>query len=436
VVSEEVCHNLSVLIFAKTIGVAMYQAAVKAQCRGVFATLLALLSSACVVHPIAVVGGAESPQVIEESPVAIGYPVQIYALDERGESLGDVTTEAAETMESSVVISHAAEVTRSPDGLPAPVRSSARAPQLDSVESAKICEVQQPPAIYYFENAAPSLSPVFVSPASAPLKSDNAAEQMPKAQLPVRSTAAIERTSVASFTIGVGDTVEIEVLGRPELTARGSVSDDGQVICSLIGPVKIAGLTPLQASERIAEGYRTGQYLVSPQVTVTITDYQSQLLTVLGEVGRPGRFPVRTRLSVLDALALSGGITELGASTAYLLRTAGDQVTRHEIDLDVLIQTGAGQQHFEMFAGDTLLVPKADVFYIYGEVRNPNAYKIKPGITVIQALSLAGGLTDKGTDRRIDIHRKDASGHLRTLAASLNEPLRPDDVIYIRERWF
>jgi len=242
--------------------------------------------------------------------------------------------------------------------------------------------------------------------------------------------------AAVGFTIGAGDTVQIDVLGRPELSAKGNVSGDGRVTVALVGPVNIGGLTPVQAAERIAEAYRQGEYLLSPQVTVTLVDYQSQLLTVLGEVRSPGRFPMRTRLSVLDGLALAGGISDQGASMAYLLRPEGSVVTRYEIDLEALIQSGAGQQYFEMLAGDTLVVPKTQVFYIYGEAKNPNAYKLKPGMTVIQALSLAGGLTDKGSDKRIDIRRRDADGQLRTLTASLNEPLLPDDVVYIRERLF
>lgn len=253
-------------------------------------------------------------------------------------------------------------------------------------------------------------------------------------------SAAITRIPTAAssggFVIGAGDTVQIDVLGRPELSAKGNVAADGRVTVALVGAVNIGGLSPVQAAERIGQAYREGQYLVSPQVTVTLVDYQSQLLTVLGEVRTPGRFPLRTRLSVLDGLALAGGINEQGSSTAYLLRPEDSVVTRYEIDLDALIQAGAGQQYFEMLAGDTLVVPRTEVFYIYGEARNPNSYKLKPGMTVIQALSLAGGLTDKGSDKRIDIRRRDESGRLRTLAASLNEPLQADDVVYVRERLF
>lgn len=242
--------------------------------------------------------------------------------------------------------------------------------------------------------------------------------------------------AVPGFQIGAGDTVDITVLGRPELSASGNVSGDGLITAALVGAVPVLGLTPQQAARRIAQAYKDGQYLVDPQVTVTLRDYQSQQLSVLGEVKSPGRFPMRTRLSILDALALAGGINDSGAQLAYILRPEDSVVTRYEIDLDALLQAGAGQQYFELLAGDTVVVPKAELFYIYGEVKSPNAYKLKPGLTVIQALSLAGGLTDKGSDRRIDIRRRDDEGELRTQAATLSDALLPNDVIYVRERLF
>ncbi|TAJ53472.1 MAG: hypothetical protein EPN60_06575 [Nevskiaceae bacterium] len=242
--------------------------------------------------------------------------------------------------------------------------------------------------------------------------------------------------AVPGFQIGAGDTVDITVLGRPELSASGNVSGDGLITAALVGAVPVLGLTPQQAARRIAQAYKDGQYLVDPQVTVTLRDYQSQQLSVLGEVKSPGRFPMRTRLSILDALALAGGINDSGAQLAYILRPEDSVVTRYEIDLDALLQAGAGQQYFELLAGDTVVVPKAELFYIYGEVKSPNAYKLKPGLTVIQALSLAGGLSDKGSDRRIDIRRRDDEGELRTQAATLSDALLPNDVIYVRERLF
>lgn len=304
------------------------------------------------------------------------------------------------------------------DLYPPPSYSAGRAPPQTMTTEPLL--IQSAPTIYGQPGEGS-----YAAPASSPWVSGG----VPGRGLP-------QPSGLGGYVIGPGDTVQVEVLGRPELSAKGNVAGDGRVTVALVGAVHIAGLTPVQAAERIAGAYRQGQYLVAPQVTVTITDYQSQVLTVLGEVRNPGRFPLRARVSVLDALALAGGVNEQGASTAYLLRPERGTVKRYAVDLESLIQSATGQQYYEMLAGDTLLVPKTEVFYIYGEVKNPNAYKLKPGMTVIQALSLAGGLTERGSDKRIDLRRGSAGGALRNYSATLNDALRPDDVIYVRERLF
>ena len=240
----------------------------------------------------------------------------------------------------------------------------------------------------------------------------------------------------AGYLIGAGDTIDIAVLGRPELSARANVAADGRVSVALAGPVQVGDLTPAQASERIAKALREGQYLVNPQVNVTFTEYQSQMVSVLGEVKNPGRFAVRTRLSVLDVLALAGGVVDQGAQLAYVLRPEDEKVTRYEINLDALLQAGAGQTYFELLPGDAVVVPKAEQFYIYGEVRSPNTYRIKSGMTVIQALAMAGGLTDKGSDKRVQLRRRAADGSLQKQTVELFDAVQPDDVIYVRERLF
>lgn len=331
---------------------------------------------------------------------------------------------------------------RLPERLPPPPWSAAQG----------VAEEASPrrPAIYLASDPLGSLPDWTAAPsATTEPRPPPAAAESSRVAAPAWQRAAIpegsNRTPVGrmpppaatpGFVIGTGDTVDIGVLGRPELSATGNVSGDGLVTVALVGAVSVLGLTPQEAAQRIAQAYKDGQYLVDPQVTVTLRDYQSQQLSVLGEVKSPGRFAMRTRLSILDALALAGGINDGGAQLAYILRPEDSVVTRYEIDLDALLQAGAGQQYFELLAGDTVVVPKAELFYIYGEVKSPNAYRLKPGLTVIQALSLAGGLTDKGSDRRIDIRRRDELGELHTQAATLSDALHPDDVIYVRERLF
>ena len=237
-------------------------------------------------------------------------------------------------------------------------------------------------------------------------------------------------------TIGVGDTVALSVAGRPEFTSTVTVSADGRVPVTLLGPVSILGLSPSQVSDRIADGLKRGGYLVNPQVSVLLTDSLNRQFSVLGEVKLPGRFPLKTRLSVVDALALAGGVAETGGSVAYVLRPEGEKVTRYEINLDSLVQQGEGQQFFELLPNDSVIVPRAEQVFIYGQVKQPAAFRLRPGMTVIQVLSLAGGLTDRGTERNIEIRHRDPDGHLETRTATLEDPLGPGDVVYVRERLF
>lgn len=397
---------------------------------GIAAPTLALLCSACsVLMPAAQVpapwveaglpppAGAEAAAKLVDSPIAPFPAPVLRRLPERPSLLPppqvtNRTPEEASPRRPAIYL--ASDPMGSLPELPPPVVREFPPP---SVAGGAVVRPDTPPA-----------TPVVV-PAWQRAAIPEGSNRTPIGQMPPPA-------ATPGFVIGAGDTIDITVLGRPELSATGNVSGDGLVTTALVGAVPVLGLTPQQAAQRIALAYKNGQYLVDPQVTVTLRDYQSQQLSVLGEVKSPGRFPMRTRLSILDALALAGGINEGGAQLAYILRPEDSVVTRYEVDLDALLQAGAGQQYFELLAGDTVVVPKAELFYIYGEVKTPNAYKLKPGLTVIQALSLAGGLTDKGSDRRIDIRRRDELGELHTQAATLSDALHPDDVIYVRERLF
>ena len=140
----------------------------------------------------------------------------------------------------------------------------------------------------------------------------------------------------------------------------------------------------------------------------------------------------------MAALALAGGIAETGGQRVTVLRYQDGRLQRREVDLTGLAGEGdlRGTPALMLRPGDTVMVPEAARFYIYGEVRQPNAYRLEADMTVVQALSLSGGLTERGTDQRIEIKRKLDNGQLATLPAELNSPVHPNDVIYVRERIF
>jgi polysaccharide biosynthesis/export protein len=242
---------------------------------------------------------------------------------------------------------------------------------------------------------------------------------------------------IPSVALGVGDSITVAVFGQPDMDGAVTVADDGTIRLPLIGPVQIAGLSTAQTSQKIEQALKDGGFLVNPHVTVTLTTPVSQLVSILGEVRTPGRYQVNSNSTIFQVLALAGGVTVDGADTIFLIRTdsSGKQV-RIPIDLKGLNDTTSQLPTAKFRGGDSIVVPRADKFYIYGEVMKPDSYKIEPEMTVIQAIARAGGLTVRGSDRRVEIKRTGPDGHQDTHSAKQDALVQPGDVIRVKESIF
>lgn len=239
--------------------------------------------------------------------------------------------------------------------------------------------------------------------------------------------------------LGPGDAVKVEVYGRPDMSTTTYVADEGTIAVPLAGAVAVAGLSPAKAAQQVAAALRKGQFLVNPQVTITLAQFRSQQVSVLGEVRTPGRFPIEARTTVFDLLAQAGGTTENGADVVFLLRPDGaGNVTRHPVPLGRFVarDVGGESQRLVLRGGDAVFVPRAPRFYIHGEVRTPNLYRLEPGMTVVQAIAAGGGVTPRGSLSRIQISRRNAAGTPVTFGAKLTDTVRADDVIFVKERFF
>jgi len=237
--------------------------------------------------------------------------------------------------------------------------------------------------------------------------------------------------------LGPGDSVSMQVYGQPDLNSTVYVSDDGTIPVALTGPVKVAGLSPAEASARIEKALRDGKYLVDPHVTLTVTESRSQRVSVLGQVGRPGRYPVQSNTSIFDLLAEAGGITEIGGDLVYILRPdASGNITRYPISLKGLAEGAKGSSELTLTGGDSVLVPTAPQLYIYGEVTAPGKFKVEPGMTVVQAIARAGGVTQRGSQNRVVIKRRKPDGTYETSKAALSDLVQADDVIRVKESIF
>lgn len=244
-------------------------------------------------------------------------------------------------------------------------------------------------------------------------------------------------TNEPTLRLGTGDAVVVQVFGRPEFNTTAYVSEDQTILVPLAGSVRVGGLSPADAATQVAEALRAGEYLVDPQVSVTFSQFRSQQVSVLGEVHTPGRYPIESKTSVLDMLAQAGGVSEVGADTIVLIRPGADGKTqRIPVDLKKLTSGASDDPAVGLKGGDSLFVPRAEQYYVYGEVQTPNMYRLESGTTVVQAISRSGGLTPRGSDRRIEIKRQVAEGKYKTFDAELGDPVKPNDVIRVKERLF
>jgi polysaccharide export outer membrane protein len=242
--------------------------------------------------------------------------------------------------------------------------------------------------------------------------------------------------AAAEVPLGAGDVVKVSVYGSPDLTLETRVSEAGTITFPLIGQVNVGGLSVAAAEKKIGGLLESGGYLNKAQVNLLVTTLQSQQVSVLGQVNRPGRYPVDGKRQVLDLLATAGGIGAEGGDRISLIRNRNGNTTRETIDLGSIVTSGSLAQNIEVSGGDIIYVERAPRFYITGEVQRPGAFKIERQMTVLQALSAGGGLTPRGSDSGIKVTRRDASGKATTINASHDDLVQVDDVITVRESWF
>lgn len=239
----------------------------------------------------------------------------------------------------------------------------------------------------------------------------------------------------ADAVLGEGDTVKISVYGNPDLALETKISQTGKITYPLLGEVELRNLTTTQAEHRIAQLLERGSFVRNPHVNVLVTSLESQQVSVLGQVNHPGRYPVDGKRSVIDMIALAGGTSAEGGDTITLIRKRNGNAVQETVDVADLIHSG-GARNFDIVGGDVIYVERAPRFYIYGEVQRPGVYRLERGMTVVQALSTAGGLSPRGTERGLQIRRRNADGKMETIDTRLDDKVQYEDVLYVKESLF
>lgn len=242
---------------------------------------------------------------------------------------------------------------------------------------------------------------------------------------------------VAREVLGAGDSIRVTVFQNADLTTETRLSQTGTITFPLIGEVALGGLTPAQAGSRIAEHLRRGNFIVNPQVSVAVIQVRSRQVYALGQLTRPGNYVLDdTGSRLTDILTLAGGINATGADRVTILSENGGKPVRREIDVPAIFRDGDTSSNIQLQNNDIIFVERAPVFYIYGEVQRAGAYRLEPDMIVMQAMSLGGGLTPRGTERGIGIHRRLPNGQFTRIAVSLTDPVRAGDIVYVRESLF
>jgi polysaccharide biosynthesis/export protein len=241
----------------------------------------------------------------------------------------------------------------------------------------------------------------------------------------------------ADYQLGAGDIIRVTVFQNADLTVETRVTENGTISYPLVGSVKVGGMTIPGAEQAIATALKTGGFLREPQVNIALLQNRGNQVSVLGQVNRPGRFPLETTTTrVSEMLAIAGGVTAIGGDVATLTGTRNGKPFRKEIDIAAVFLSNQLQDDTIVAAGDVIYVHRQPVYYIYGEVQRPGSYRVERNMTVQQALAQGGGPTVRGTERWLRLHRRAADGKVQVLRPTPQDAIVADDILYVRESIF
>lgn len=248
-----------------------------------------------------------------------------------------------------------------------------------------------------------------------------------------------------NYVVGPQDVLAITSFDQDDLTGKYPVDADGTFTFPLIGRVKAGGLTLRELEAELKRLLKDG-FFKDPQLAVGVEEYRSQKVHIVGEVRNAGTYPLTGEMTLIEAIARAGSTLPTASGDALIVRSKGrvasgpvlpntDNTEVTTVDIKAL-QSGALGQNVSLRDGDTIFVPRAESVYVFGHVRNPGAYPLQQrDTTVLQALSLAGGVTERGATGRIKIVRVE-KGKTVEFTVKLTDLVRPGDTIMVPERFF
>jgi polysaccharide export outer membrane protein len=253
------------------------------------------------------------------------------------------------------------------------------------------------------------------------------------------STASV---SAQNSSLGAGDLVKISVYGQPDLNTVTRIGSDNRINFPLIGSVRIGGLTLTAAEQLIAAELKRRNFVRNAQVSILLEEQRAtnqNSVTILGQVQTPGKYPLQEVAidgvkTLVDLIAQAGGLKKEAADHLLLLDNAQGS-GKQKIDLIALLQLGDLENNARLRGGEVVVVPAMEVFYIYGHVAKPGRYRMQRNMTVMQAISVSGGITATGSENGIVIKRNSGK-RVESINAKLDSALRKNDVLYVKKSIF
>ena len=265
----------------------------------------------------------------------------------------------------------------------------------------------------------------------------------PAGQAPAAPPAEASANRPSDYVVGPQDVLKVTVYDEPTMSGTYRVDTDGSFQYPMLGRVAAAGMRVRDIEQTLKTKLEDG-FIRRAQVTVDVDQFRSRSVFIVGEVRSPGKYPMTGQMSLIEALAAAGSTTPAASSEVLILRSR-DAVTAQPLTPEQVDQTnvtrisladlqlGRLSENVNLKEGDTIFVPKAEKFFITGQVRNPGAYTFERGLTVLQAISLAGGLSDKGSNRRIKVIRT-VKGKKMQLGIDLADAIQPGDTLVVPQR--
>ncbi len=264
------------------------------------------------------------------------------------------------------------------------------------------------------------------------------AERIAQAVVLIVATGLMCLTKAAAakpedYRLGAGDLIRVMVFDHEELSVDARISQTGNITFPLIGQLRVAGLSTRETELLLARSLIDGGFVKQPHISVLVSEYQSQKVAVMGQVAKPGQYPLDSSKRVMDMLAMAGGVlNDTAAEDVTLVRADSSRVV---IDLKKLFD-GDPAVNLGVQDGDTLFVAHAPQFYIYGQVQHPGQYRLLRHTTISQAISIGCGLTPRGTQRGAIVKRVDAHGKEHKYSVKDEDVLQQDDVLMIKASLF